>query len=362
MVWASIDPNSGKLMAYPQNVSQILETSHAKGAESEALGKTFFDATIMFKPRMLQRTNKGSRDVRRLELPEQIGIVKVMVTKGADWRACDGGEGAQQVSLHVPVGVAVPAAAAAAAASRPAAAPAAPAAKPTPWDPPAPPAPAPAPAVHVCTPWSATPGAAPGGAAPAVRTPWDPVPVAAPAPAAVPAPAKSGAPPPPPPPAATPAKSGAPPPSVPASGPPLAVPAPAKSGAPPPPVPGAAAPVGGDRWVAWVSIDPRKGELQPYPPAVTQMLEGAYKAGREALELGEMFHGVTIKFKPELVQTTGRGLRDVHRQELSSPTELLAAAIFEKHPGNWRKGRGGELGGKTTTLTLAPGHAMKLSS
>eukprot|EP00448_Togula_jolla_P027092 CAMPEP_0170652884 /NCGR_PEP_ID=MMETSP0224-20130122/47126_1 /TAXON_ID=285029 /ORGANISM="Togula jolla, Strain CCCM 725" /LENGTH=656 /DNA_ID=CAMNT_0010984747 /DNA_START=1 /DNA_END=1971 /DNA_ORIENTATION=- len=72
-------------------------------------------------------------------------------------------------------------------------------------------------------------------------------------------------------------------------------------------------------WVAWVSIDPRKGSANFYPAAIAQRIENAFAAGERTLDLGDSFFGARVDFAPKLVQRTAKGSRDVRRVELERP-------------------------------------------
>lgn len=112
-VWVSVDPRKSLLNFYPAEVAQMLETAWHGGERSIHLGKSFFGATVELRPALKQRTDKGSRDVRRIDVDHIEGQVVLAVVKGRHgaWEAADDSRaaGAQERHAPVPTGCAVPA-------------------------------------------------------------------------------------------------------------------------------------------------------------------------------------------------------------------------------------------------------------
>lgn len=79
-----------------------------------------------------------------------------------------------------------------------------------------------------------------------------------------------------------------------------------------------------ERWVVWVSIDPRSGQIFPYPKEVSQLLELGLKRGDAAVSLGDSFFGATVELSDgNFQQRTARGGRDVQRLLLRRPEETV---------------------------------------
>jgi calcium-dependent protein kinase len=78
--------------------------------------------------------------------------------------------------------------------------------------------------------------------------------------------------------------------------------------------------------VAWVSLDPRGGAIQPYPSAVAKLIETAWQKKEHQVLLGEMFFDARVCFtgNPSGMpfQRTRNGLRDVRRVEVDSRGEV----------------------------------------
>lgn len=73
--------------------------------------------------------------------------------------------------------------------------------------------------------------------------------------------------------------------------------------------------------IAWVSLDPRNGCIQPYPLAVARMIEEAWQKKEPQIFLGAMFYEARVCFTGSPsgypFQRTKNGLRDVRRVEVS---------------------------------------------
>lgn len=270
-VWLHINPRTGNPETYDKKVGSRLEAAWSAGESSIDLGAECFNAVVQFRQRMdrrmVQRTDKGSRDVLREELRGPTGMVTVQVVQGKDWRAGDGA-GAQSRHLPIPAGVSVPASA------------------------------------------SPSPASAPGAA---------PTPSPGASPQPTPRPQPEG------------------------------------------------------RWAAWFSVDPRRGDLVPYPPAAVQILEAALNAGKEAVDLGKACHDARVLLQRKMVQVLlpgsscsfiqviGKGVRDVVRVELDAPTGPALVWIYKSEKNNtWHQGKGDEAGATQASLVLDPGTAVKL--
>lgn len=95
-----------------------------------------------------------------------------------------------------------------------------------------------------------------------------------------------------------------------------------------------------DTWVTWVSVDPRQGNVMPYPADISKDLEEADAAGRDSLDLGDRFFGAKVYFKGGRnasgpFQRTAKGLRDVRRIELSRPSETIVVFVNGR-PGDFK--------------------------
>lgn len=79
---------------------------------------------------------------------------------------------------------------------------------------------------------------------------------------------------------------------------------------------------GAKTWAAWVSVDPRTGNITVYECALARIIESAHQRKDVEVELKPWLTGATVVFKPNgnHVQQTGPGrVRDVRRVELSGP-------------------------------------------
>lgn len=108
VAWLSIVPQSGDLQFYPGTVCELLENSYQRQDKGIDLGETFYGARVFFQPRMVQRTKRGSRDIRRVEMEQPEGKASVLVAKGSDWRSADdGAHGAEMREAIAPPGAAI---------------------------------------------------------------------------------------------------------------------------------------------------------------------------------------------------------------------------------------------------------------
>merc|ERR1712008_271918 len=67
----------------------------------------------------------------------------------------------------------------------------------------------------------------------------------------------------------------------------------------------------GERWVTWLSLDPRNSKLNPYPLENIRLLEAAWQSGENSVDLGVAFFGASVQMSPKMLQRTVRGSRDV---------------------------------------------------
>merc|ERR1719359_180173 len=68
VVWVSLDPRKGTIDFYPHTLCEALETAWARGETELDIGRFIKGAVVRLRPRTQQRTERGSRDVRRVEL------------------------------------------------------------------------------------------------------------------------------------------------------------------------------------------------------------------------------------------------------------------------------------------------------
>eukprot|EP00927_Polykrikos_kofoidii_P061783 TRINITY_DN56611_c0_g1_i1.p1 TRINITY_DN56611_c0_g1~~TRINITY_DN56611_c0_g1_i1.p1 ORF type:complete len:411 (+),score=55.63 TRINITY_DN56611_c0_g1_i1:80-1312(+) len=88
--------------------------------------------------------------------------------------------------------------------------------------------------------------------------------------------------------------------------------------------------------VAWVSVDPRTGEISPYPSPISTKIEMAWQRNEESVMLGADFFDATVHlrvwgFLP--FQRTKSGRRDVRRVVASNVNEEIVLFI-KGEPGN----------------------------
>ncbi|CAE6972004.1 lgrC, partial [Symbiodinium sp. CCMP2456] len=79
LLWISIDPRSGNIIPYPKEVSRLLEAARQRGDACVSLGSRFFDAHVELGSAPMQRTGRGSRDVRRFSLPSPTEPIRLHV-------------------------------------------------------------------------------------------------------------------------------------------------------------------------------------------------------------------------------------------------------------------------------------------
>jgi len=98
VVWASLDPRKGELQVYPREVACRLEAAHRRTCAGrrravalQGLGGIYEDACVEMggDEAPVQRTSKGRRDVRRLEVPQNASGVQVSVIPSRTWRIAE---------------------------------------------------------------------------------------------------------------------------------------------------------------------------------------------------------------------------------------------------------------------------------
>lgn len=91
-------------------------------------------------------------------------------------------------------------------------------------------------------------------------------------------------------------------------------------------------------WCAWVSVDPRTGDVVPYPRSQARRIEAAWQEQKESVYLGSDFHGATVIFKTQVCphhQKTAGGARSVQRVCLSSAYGGIANLKIAGEPGSF---------------------------
>lgn len=97
VAWVSLDPRTGDVQAYPPKIAMLVEASYQRKEENIFLGEAFFNSRVCFKGAEnglpFQRTPKGLRDVRRLDvLPETVELeLRIGGPKG-EYRFADDGQ------------------------------------------------------------------------------------------------------------------------------------------------------------------------------------------------------------------------------------------------------------------------------
>lgn len=101
VVWSCIDPRNGQIQAYEREAANLLEQAWARTEITMDLKLKWGNCTMVFSPKMQQRTDRGSRDVQRSEIHDRSGTVIALVAKGGDWRLSDE-PSAQRQQVEVP--------------------------------------------------------------------------------------------------------------------------------------------------------------------------------------------------------------------------------------------------------------------
>lgn len=112
VTWLSLDPKEGRIDFYPECVARQLEKAFATGARQGFevnLGPSFFNALVVGDGRNFkQRTGRGSRDVRRIEIKPDVARVHLLVSRDKDYRIVDASaRGAERRMADVPLEVLV---------------------------------------------------------------------------------------------------------------------------------------------------------------------------------------------------------------------------------------------------------------
>lgn len=98
-----------------------------------------------------------------------------------------------------------------------------------------------------------------------------------------------------------------------------------------------------ERWIVWVSVDPRSGQLDVYPGEVARKLEAARSRGEASVSLGEAFLDATVHVQDPPVQRTARGRRDARRLALPRP-RAAASLRVARGPRGWRAAEDADAG------------------
>jgi len=114
-----------------------------------------------------------------------------------------------------------------------------------------------------------------------------------------------------------------------------------------------------DRWVTWLSVDPRSSRLDPYPADYIRLLEAAWQSGDSSVDLGVAFFGASVQMSPKMLQRTVKGSRDVLRSELSTPNGPVIAHVVKGK--DWRlTGDTSAAGVEVRELELSPEQVLKM--
>jgi len=114
-----------------------------------------------------------------------------------------------------------------------------------------------------------------------------------------------------------------------------------------------------DRWVTWLSVDPRSSRLDPYPLDYIRLLETAWHAGDNKVDLGAAFFGASVQMNPKMLQRTVKGSRDVLRSELTTPNGPVKAHVIKGK--DWRlTGETSASGVEVRELELSPEQVLKI--
>lgn len=99
VIWVSLDPSSSNVAVYPKDVAMRIEEGfQQRRREVQLLGLGgFYDGAVVELERTRsgrpeQKTRRGRRDVRRLEVPRRAKEVVVRVIKESRWKIADDGD------------------------------------------------------------------------------------------------------------------------------------------------------------------------------------------------------------------------------------------------------------------------------
>merc|ERR1712194_301526 len=229
----------------------VLEGAWHRGDDCVDLGNFFRGAVVHLRPKLLQRTPNGSRDVRREELPGRTGVVNLFATKLGDWRIATGPGDPDAIERRITIPADV--------------------------------------VVKISK-------------------------------SSEPAPASVG--------------------EINAD---CAFTEPTES----------------KKWVAWISLDPRHGELHLYPKDMAAQIEHAWQSSLASIDLGHEFFGAVVVLRPQLKQNTRNGSRDVRRIEMPEAQGSISISVI--HDSGWRAAtRADSTGTEERTLTLGLGAAIEM--
>lgn len=90
------------------------------------------------------------------------------------------------------------------------------------------------------------------------------------------------------------------------------------------------------QWCAWLSVDPRTGDIVAYPRHVARRLELARQQGQSTISLGPDFFSAAVSLK-DFTQRTATGMRSVCRLVVENPrqAEVNIQVIGQPHAGRF---------------------------
>lgn len=127
------------------------------------------------------------------------------------------------------------------------------------------------------------------------------------------------------------------------------------------PAASAAPPVGSERWVTWVSVDPRRGCINIYPGEVSRQLERALRAGESSVTLGPAFFDAVVVLQDPPYQRTARGRRDVRRVVLADAGDAIVLHLTQQGPA-WHVAEGEAEETEERRATAQPDDVVELAT
>lgn len=108
-----------------------------------------------------------------------------------------------------------------------------------------------------------------------------------------------------------------------------------------------------NKWAAWISVDPRSGDINVYPQDAASRLEVAKLAGQDVVRLGPTFFDATVTLQDFPIQRTARGSRDVRRIDLVTPDDMISLDVFHGQRG-WRAADKADSSAPSDTRSVPP--------
>jgi hypothetical protein len=108
---------------------------------------------------------------------------------------------------------------------------------------------------------------------------------------------------------------------------------------------------GGESWVAWISVDPRRPALDVYPGELAAEIEAAWQRGEATLDLGATIPGAMLHFQEQPFQQTSRGRRDCRRVQLEFPGADASLHVVRR--GTWKAVEADELGAELLHIAVS---------